>query len=329
MQAKNNTIRQLAFLLMMAVLAVATGCAGAPPLRETQDPWEGFNRGVFHFNKMLDETLAKPVATGYKAIMPAPLDKGVTNFFSNLDDVVVVFNDLLQAKFEQALMDTTRFVWNSTWGLLGFIDVAGALGLPKNREDFGQTLAVWGFESGPFLMLPFLGPSTVRDGVGKVPDFFLVNPLYNSQEERVRWGLVALNAIDKRADLLGATSIVDTAALDEYAFIRDAFLQQRRFLIYDGNPPEDEFDEEFFEDEFEESDTEDVSAEEVSPDDANSETASREDIRPENVKSGDANSESISSEAANPENGGRGGVDADDEAIEDQVPPTTGARPPS
>ena len=250
MVGERNGIRLLGILLLLSNLAAISGCAGRGDLRDPRDPWEGFNRGVFHFNKMLDETIAKPVATGYKFIMPGPLDKGVTNFFSNLDDVVVFFNNILQGKFERALMDFTRVAWNSTWGLLGFIDSAGALGLPKSREDFGQTLAVWGFDSGPYVVIPLLGPSTVRDGIGKVPDFFILSPLYNRQSNEVRWGLVALNLIDKRADLLGATTIVDTAALDEYAFVRDAFLQQRRYLIYDGNPPEEELDEEFFEDEF-------------------------------------------------------------------------------
>lgn len=246
---KNTGIRLLGTLLPLGIVALFSGCAGPGALQTTKDPWEKFNRGTFHFNKIVDETLAKPIATGYKAIMPGPLDKGVTNFFSNLNEPVVVFNDLLQARWERALFDTTRFVCNSTWGLVGLIDVAGALGLAKNREDFGQTLAVWGFESGPYLVLPFLGPSTVRDGLGKIPDFFLVSPLYNRQEDKVRWGLLALDAIDTRADLLGATSIVDTAALDEYTFIRDAYLQQRRYLIYDGNPPEEELPEDFFEEE--------------------------------------------------------------------------------
>lgn len=246
---KNTGIQLLSTLLLLGIVAVFSGCAGPEGLQKTEDPWEKLNRGTFHFNKIVDETIAKPIATGYKAIMPGPLDRGVTNFFSNLNEPVVVFNDLLQAKWERALFDTTRFACNSTWGLLGLIDVAGRLGLAKNREDFGQTLAVWGFESGPYLVLPFLGPSTFRDGLGKIPDFFLLSPLYNRQKERVRWELLALQAIDTRADLLGATTIVGTAALDEYTFIRDAYLQQRRYLIYDGNPPEEELPEDFFKEE--------------------------------------------------------------------------------
>ena len=233
------------------------------------DPWEGFNRAVHGFNKTADETLIKPIATGYKNATPAFVNRGITNFFSNLDDVVVIANQILQGKPREAVSDFSRLVWNTTAGLLGFIDVATHMDLPKHNEDFGQTLGRWGYTPGPFLMLPFLGPSTARDTIGLIPDWFVFDPVnYSGASFTQRLGLLAVKFIDIRADLLSASTIVDTAALDEYTFVRDAALQRRQYLVYDGNPPEEEFDEELFEDELEEEELED---EEPYPDDAEAE----------------------------------------------------------
>ncbi len=155
-------------------------------------------------------------------------------------------------KPEMALMDASRLVWNTTVGLLGFVDVATHLDLPKHNEDFGQTMGVWGFTPGPYLVLPILGPSTARDAIGLVPDEFVFHPInYTELSFWERVSVTAVELIDARADLLGASTIVDTAALDEYTFIRDAFLQRRQYLIYDGNPPEEDWEEELFEDELE------------------------------------------------------------------------------
>ncbi len=240
-----------ALLLLLGLNALLTGCATVSHPVES-DPWEGFNRGVFGFNKTLDETLIKPIATGYQNLTPDLVDSGVTNFFSNLDDVVVIANQILQGKPREALSDFSRLVWNSTAGLLGFIDVATHLDLPKHTEDFGQTLGRWGYTPGPYLVLPILGPSTARDTVGLIPDWFLFDPVnYTDLSFKQRLALTAVKFIDIRADLLAASDIVDTAALDEYTFIRDAFLQRRQYLVYDGDPPEPEFDEELLEDEFE------------------------------------------------------------------------------
>jgi len=249
MGSERLTVR-IGVLRLMALIALLQGCATTNGPTSDKDPWEGFNRGVYAFNKTVDETLAKPIATGYKNLLPSPVDKGVTNFFSNLDDVVVLANDLLQFKFEQALSDGSRVVWNTTAGLIGFIDVATHMDLPKHTQDFGLTLAHWGVGPGPFLMLPVLGPSTVRDTVGLVPDWFLFDPInYSGSSFNQRLALLGIKFIDKRADLLGASTILETAALDEYSFLRDAYLQRRRYLLYGGSPPEDEFDEEFFEEE--------------------------------------------------------------------------------
>ena len=240
-----------ALLVLVGFNGLLSGCA-APGPRVESDPWEGFNRGVFGFNKTLDKTIVKPIAMGYQAALPSFANKGVTNFFNNLDDVVVAINQLLQGKPEMALMDTSRLVWNTTVRLLGFVDVATHLDLPKHNEDFGQTMGVWGYTPGPYLVLPVLGPSTARDAIGLIPDWFVFDPInYTELSFWERLSVTAVKFIDIRADLLGASTIVDTAALDEYTFIRDAFLQRRQYLIYDGNPPEEEWEEEFFDDELE------------------------------------------------------------------------------
>ncbi len=223
----------------MAAILVS-GCAATPGPPEKKDPFESFNRAMYEFNDAVDRAVLKPVAKGYNKVMPDPANKGVTNFFSNLEDVVVVFNDVLQFKLAQAVSDTARVFWNTTVGLLGFIDVASALDLPKHNEDLGQTLGRWGIGNGPYLVLPFLGPSTVRDTVGTVGDFY-VNPLYDIEPDGTRNWMIALNVVDKRAGLLSAGKVLEEAALDPYIFVRDAYLQRRRNLVYDGNPPKPEF----------------------------------------------------------------------------------------
>ena len=181
------------------------------------------------------------------------------NFFDNLADVTSAINNVLQFKLQRAASDVGRVVFNNTIGLLGFIDVASNMNLPKYGEDFGQTLGVWGFGPGPYIVLPLLGPSSTRDTVGVVAGWF-TDPVRYVRKERIRYGLVALRLIDKRANLLGASRVMDEAALDPYQFMRDAYLQKRRYEVYDGNPPpepfDDEFDDEFgedFDDEFDQS----------------------------------------------------------------------------
>lgn len=230
-------------LLILFVILLSSGCASVQ-VADERDPFEGFNRAAFAFNDDLDRAILKPLATGYHNVVPTPVSNSVSNFFSNLDDVVVLFNDLLQLKFEQSLSDLGRITFNTTFGLGGLFDVATHMDLPKHNEDFGQTLGRWGVDSGPYLVLPFLGPSTLRDGLALPVDWELT-PLSTIEDNDTYWAAQGLYAIDTREGLLRASRILDTAALDPYTFMRDAYLQRRRNLVYDGNPPQsaiDEFD---------------------------------------------------------------------------------------
>ena len=217
-------------------MIVVSGCA-TDPYADPRDPMEEYNRAAYSFNQMMDRMLFTPLASGYNFIMPAPVNRGVTNFFDNLGDVRSALNNLLQLKVGRAINDVGRVAVNSTLGILGFMDVASNLNLPRYDEDFGQTLGAWGFGSGPYIILPFFGPSSVRDGVGIVVDFF-ADPIFYLDKRSTRWALWGLQLIDTRADLLNASRIVDQAALDPYSFIRDAYLQRREDLVHDGNPPE-------------------------------------------------------------------------------------------
>ena len=212
--------------------------------QQDRDPLEGYNRAIYKFNDTLDRFVLKPVAKGYKAVMPEIIDDGVTNFFNNLDDVIVVANDVLQGKFDQAARDSTRLVFNTTFGLLGFFDVAGRyMDLPKQNEDFGQTLGKWGVGEGGYLMLPFLGPSTYRDAPALLVDWFLFNPIrFLNPDLPSRIATLAVEAVDTRADLLRVEKALEDAALDRYVFIREAYLQRRLNLVYDGNPPQSELE---------------------------------------------------------------------------------------
>lgn len=211
---------------------ILSGCA----TQNRRDPLEPLNRGIYRFNDAFDKALAKPVAQAYETVVPDPLQMMARSFFSNLDDVVVTFNDLLQFKFGQALADGGRVLVNSTFGLGGIADVASAIGLEKHDEDFGQTLGHWGIDSGPYLVLPFFGPSSVRDGIGRVVDTNLDLVLYIDHVP-TRNQTLALRFESRRADLLDAEKVVDEAAIDRYSFLRDAYLQRRRSLVHDGEPP--------------------------------------------------------------------------------------------
>jgi phospholipid-binding lipoprotein MlaA len=225
-----------------AALAVVSGCTTMRS-PDARDPWEAANRATFEFNQGFDDVLLKPVAEGYRFVMPSPARTAVTNFFANLKDPWIALNQLMQGKVRLAIDDLGRFVWNSTFGLLGLIDVASDMGLPKHNEDFGQTLAVWGADFGPYLVLPILGPSSVRDGLGLIPDAYAYLPWqipkWADFNHRVtwQWSLTGLDLVQTRANLLDATSLLEEAALDRYAFVRNAYFQRRRYLIYDGEPP--------------------------------------------------------------------------------------------
>jgi len=221
----------------LASLTLMAGCASTPEeYADPRDPLESLNRSIYRFNDTLDKAVIKPVAQGYQAVTPAKVDRGVTNFFSNLQDVGSAVNNLLQLKIERATSDAGRVLVNSTIGVLGLVDVATNLDMPKYGEDFGQTLGVWGLESGPYLVLPVLGPSSGRDTVGLVGDWFTDPVTYVSPWE-LNAGLQGLRGIDARADLLSASKMVEEAALDPYEFIKDAYLQKRRSDVYDGTPP--------------------------------------------------------------------------------------------
>ena len=221
--------------LTLVVAVSVAGCATTHGRTDPQDPWEGFNRSMFEFNQTLDKALIRPIAEWYQKVTPDPIDRSVTNFFGNLNDVLVVMNDLLQFKLEQAVSDLGRIVANTTFGVLGLFDVATRFGLEKHDEDLGQTMGYWGMDTGPYLVLPVLGPSSLRDTVGRAGEFAL-SPL-EIFDEPTRWTLRGVHAVDLRADLLSVTRVAETAALDEYVFVRDAYLQRRQYLVYDGTPP--------------------------------------------------------------------------------------------
>lgn len=221
-------------LLSLTGLALAlTGCAHAPP-DDPRDPLEGFNRAMFSFNRTADKYVLKPVATSYRKVTPELAQRGINNFFENLEEPRTIVNGVLQAKFGQAASDTGRFLLNTTAGFAGLVDVATHAGLEKHDEDFGQTLGHYGVGEGWYLMLPLLGPASNRDLVGRVGDYPTgVTPYIESPES---FGVTGLNLLDTRAQFLDADSLIDNA-LDPYIFVRTAYLQQRLSKVYDGMPP--------------------------------------------------------------------------------------------
>jgi len=234
--------------------AMVTGCAS----QANKDPLESINRGVYKFNDVTDRAVFKPVATAYKTVAPTPIRTGVNNFFNNLGTLTNVLNNLLQFKLANAFSEAGRFVINSTFGIAGFIDVTGMDKIPVHKEDFGQTLGYWGVGPGAYLVLPFAGPSSVRDTTGWIFDLSTTDPItytHNIGEVRLHNQLRAAQFIDKRTELLDAKDLVDDASLDPYAFMRDAYLQRRASLVQDGLVPSDLIKDEFFEDEKENKET--------------------------------------------------------------------------
>jgi phospholipid-binding lipoprotein MlaA len=227
-------------LLTLVLSACATN--GQQTLHEVNadDPWQSYNRHIFQFNEQVDKYIAKPIAKGYKAITPDVVEESVSNVFNNIGTVGTIANELLQLKGGQAAFDSGRLLMNSTVGVLGIFDVASKVGFEKHDEDFGQTLGYWGVESGPYFVLPFLGPSTVRDAVSLVPDN-AIDPVANWNEVRERNSATALRLIDTRANLLEAEKVISG---DRYLFIRDAYLQHREYLVKDGEV-EDSFGDDY------------------------------------------------------------------------------------
>ena len=224
-------------MLVLLSLSFLGGCATTNP----RDPLEPMNRAIYSFNDGVDTVLFKPLAEGYRAVLPGFARTGISNFFANINDVLIALNNLLQGKIVNAVSDIGRVLVNTTIGVLGFMDIATEFGLEKHNEDFGQTMGYWGIGDGAYLVLPFLGPSNVRDGIGKLVDFKTDPITYvNSMQARnILWGV---RIISNRAELLDTSKILETAALDPYEFLRDAYLQRRRNLVHDGSPPPDKDD---------------------------------------------------------------------------------------
>ena len=223
--------------LLLCVSALG-GCAGGAPL-VAHDPLEPLNRQVFKFNDALDAAIVKPVAIAYRDHTPTPLRQGIGNVFNNLQDSWSVVNNLLQLKTDYAYDSLVRVAINTLLGVGGVVDVASELGIERHTQDFGHTLGVWGVPPGPYLVLPILGPSSMRDALALSVDW-QGDPLGQLPNEPVRNAALLLRGLDTRAGLLKATSMLEEAALDRYTFARDAFLQNRRNNIFDGNPPQDD-----------------------------------------------------------------------------------------
>jgi len=232
--------------VVMALLFALGGCAtttaivkdarGGPGAR--LDPWENWNRKVFSFNESLDENVLKPVATGYAKVVPQFVRRSVDNFFANTADAWSAVNNVLQGKPEPALQDVVRVTTNTIFGFFGVLDIASEMGLEHHYEDFGQTLGRWGFGAGAYVVWPLLGPSSVRDSAALPLDRSFASPAEYIKEGRWQAGITVLQIINTRANLLGATKLLDDIALDKYSFVRDAYLQRRRSLVFDGDAPE-------------------------------------------------------------------------------------------
>lgn len=227
--------------LVMGIATVLVGCASIPAGVEPSpnDPWEPFNRSVFEFNENLDAYFLKPVVTGYRFVLPEFVRDGIYNFFSNYNDIYTALNNLLQGKPSDAFSDLTRVVVNTTFGLGGFIDMATPGGLEKHKEDWGQTFGVWGVPSGPYVVLPFFGPSSVRDTFGTAADletdyFFKYIP-----DVGLRNSVTGLRVVNARNTYYEAGDLLNGAAIDKYSFLRDAYIQRREYQINDGREDEE------------------------------------------------------------------------------------------
>jgi phospholipid-binding lipoprotein MlaA len=229
--------RYVAWAGAALVFAVMTGCATGPNANRA-DPFEPMNRGVARFNDSVDNAVLRPTATAYRNAVPSMIRTGVTNFFGNLRDVWSLANNILQLKVQNSAETFMRLNVNTFFGLGGVLDVAGELGIERHREDFGQTLGYYGIPAGPYIVLPLLGPSTLRDTAALPLDRY-ADGLGTVQDIPWRNSLSVLNVVDTRANLLRASQMLEDAALDKYSFTRDAFLQLRLNDVHDGNPPGD------------------------------------------------------------------------------------------
>ncbi|HNP34977.1 MAG TPA: VacJ family lipoprotein [Woeseiaceae bacterium] len=245
--------------LILAIVLLLGGCATQQSTRVSYDPWEPLNRALFEVNDVGDHYVLKPVAKGYKWLLPSFIRRGVTNFSQNLTAPGSAINHFLQGKPKSGFGELTRFLFNSTIGIGGLIDVSAHAGLERDEEDFGQTFAVWGAPAGPYVVIPFLGPRTLRDALA-IPLNFLADPLWHYDVKSVRNPLYVLRLINLRANLLSAEAFIKDSK-DPYVTIRESYLQNRNYQIYDGDPPIDDDFYDGFEDDFQDD-------EESAPDDA-------------------------------------------------------------
>jgi phospholipid-binding lipoprotein MlaA len=212
---------------------LAAGCAASP---SRDDPFEPMNRGLYQVHDAVDTAIMKPAIQMYIDVVPEPVRQAVSNVFNNVDDMISIVNDLLQGKLDKFGNDMGRVMLNTLWGVGGMFDLASMVGIERGNEDFGQTFAVWGFDQGPYLFVPIFGPTTFRDGAGWIARI-AVGPVGYIPDVPVRNVLYGAGAVDLRAQAVGSSQLVETAALDRYLFIRNAYLQRRRYLVYDGKPP--------------------------------------------------------------------------------------------
>jgi phospholipid-binding lipoprotein MlaA len=222
-------------LVILIASLFSIGCASVTENGDVNDPIESTNRSIYKFNEEVDRIILKPLAEGYQKL-PAPVQTGTHNFFSNLDDVVVVVNDALQLKVEQFTSDALRLSVNTVFGVFGLIDMGTPMGLPKHEESFADTLGYWGVGSGPYVVLPLLGPSSVRDAPSLLVDF-LVHPIGQVTPGSAALGLTSVRAVDTRSELIKTTDLRDELALDPYVFTRESYYQWRQNRVYDGEPP--------------------------------------------------------------------------------------------
>lgn len=236
-------MRRWAALAVVALLVALTGCAttgagGPKTAGQRADPWENWNRKVYAFNDALDEAVLKPVATAYTNVVPQPVRRGVSNFFGNVSDLWSALNNFLQGKVANGMQDVMRVGTNTLFGLGGLLDVASEFGADRQGEDLGQTLGRWGMAPGPYVVWPVLGPSTLRDSLA-LPLDAQISPALAVENEVGKYALTGLQLVNTRAGLLGASGMLNDIAFDKYVFLRDAYLQRRRSLVYDGDPPEE------------------------------------------------------------------------------------------
>ena len=242
LQIKTKKLSLISYILLIATLVFTSLISSSVAKASDDDPLEPMNRAIFGFNEVVDDAILEPVAEGYRYITPDPIEDSISNFFNNLGEINTIVNSALQLKLDKTISSSSRFVINSTVGVLGLFDVATTLGIDRHREDFGQTLGHYGISPGPYLVLPFFGPSSLRDAPGFYIDVLIekdISPIHTELHHEERQIIQATNVIDTRANLLKATKILDTAAKDKYIFLRESYLQRRAKLVTDGKDVQD------------------------------------------------------------------------------------------